>query len=351
MSIFEPIWRLVTDDIAIDLGTSNTKMAIRGRDEVITEPTVVAIDKKTGEIVSVGREAKKMIGRTPAGIVAVRPLRDGVVSDFETTRDMIQYFIELATRASTRFLKVPKPRVVIGVPLSASEVGRQAISDAAKNAGARVIHIVEEPCLAAIGSGLPVTEAVGSMIVDIGGGTSDIAIISLGGIVVDRTIPVAGDEMDAEIVKYLRHKYNLLTGERIAEDIKIKIGSVYPVKENETYEVRGRDILQGVPKTVEITSVEVREALQVPLNTIASAIIDALEEAPPEIVADLGEKGIYLAGGSALLPGIKEYFEDRVKMDFHISDEPILAVLRGAKAVLEDLDLLAKLKIHEDEML
>lgn len=352
MSLFDPIWGVVTDDIAIDLGTSVTKMTVKGLDnKIVTEPTVVSLDRNSGEILSVGKEAKRMIGRTPASIEAVRPLRDGVVSDFETTRDMIQYFIEIASRSSKSFFRIPRPRVVIAVPSSASEVGRQAIQDAAKNAGARMTYVLEQPMAAAIGASLPVTEPIGSMIVDIGGGTSDIAVISLKGIVVDKTIPVAGDEMDEEIVKYMRHKYNLLIGDRIAEDMKIKIGTAYPVKDTEKYEVRGRDILQGIPKTVKISSVEIREALQVQLSTIASAITDALEEAPPEIIADLGEKGICLAGGGSLLPGIKEYFEDKVKMDFYVAEKPIFAVLRGLTDILNDLDLLSKLKITEDDLL
>jgi len=351
MAVFDPLWALITDDIAIDLGTSSTKMAVKGLEKIITEPTVVSVDKNTGEILSVGKEAKRMLGRTPASIVAVRPLRDGVVSDFETTRDMIQYFIELASRSSTRFLKVPRPRVVIAVPSLASEVGRQAIRDASKNAGARQVFVLEQPMAAAIGADLPVTEPIGSMIVDIGGGTSDIAIMSLKGIVVDKTVPVAGDEMDEEIVKYLRHKYNLLIGDRIAEEIKIKVGSAYPIKENVSYEVRGRDILQGIPKTVKVTSVEIREALQVPLSVVAAAIIDALEEAPPEILADLGEKGICIAGGGALIPGIKEYFEEKVKMDFYIADKPVFAVLRGLSKILEDMDMIAKLKVSDEEPL
>lgn len=351
MAILDPVWGLVTDDVAIDLGTSTTKMTVKGMDKVVTEPTVVSIDRSSGEILSIGKEAKRMIGRTPATIEAVRPLRDGVVSDFETTRDMIQYFIEIASRSSTRFFKIPRPRAVIAVPSSASEVGRQAIQDAAKNAGARMTYVLEQPMAAAIGAGLPVTEPMGSMIVDIGGGTSDIAVISLKGIVVDKTVPVAGDEMDDEIVKYMRHKYNLLIGDRIAEDLKIKIGTAYPVKENEVYEVRGRDILQGIPKTVKITSVEIREALQVQLNIIATAITDALEEAPPEIIADLGEQGICLAGGGARIPGIKEFFEDRVNMDFYVADDPVFAVLRGLTDILDDLDLLSKLKISEDDLL
>lgn len=350
MSFFEPIWKIFTDDIGIDLGTANTKIAIRNEGIIATEPSVVAINKKTKEILSVGTQAKKMLGRTPANIIAVRPLKDGVISDFDATRDMIQYFIELAHKHSHKFYKLPRPRVVIGIPSSATEVGKKAVKDAAKNAGAREAYVIEEPMAAAIGAGLPITEAQGSMVVDIGGGTSDIAIISLGGIVVDKTIQIAGDEMDEEIVKYVRNKYNLLIGERLAEDVKIQIGSAFPSKE-ETYEVRGRDILLGVPKTITITSLEVREAIICQLDLIAASISAALEEAPPEILADISEYGIYLAGGGALIKGIQKYFEDKIKIKFIVAPDPISCVVKGTQILLEDLDLLASVQVDDDELL
>jgi rod shape-determining protein MreB len=342
MGYFNKFWKLITDDVGIDLGTANTKIAISGEGIIATEPSVVAINNNTKEILAVGTEAKKMVGRTPANIVAIRPLRDGVISDFDATRDMIEYFINLAYSKSKKVFKIPRPRTIIGVPSSSSEIGKKAVYDAAKNAGAREVYVREEPMLAAIGSGLPVTEAIGSMIVDIGGGTTDIAIISLGGIVVDKTISVAGDQMDQEIVKYIRHKYNLLIGERMAEDIKVNIGSAYPMKKENSYEVRGRDILQGVPRTLTISSVEVREAISVQLNQIITAISDALEESPPEILADLGSSGIVIAGGGALISGIKDLFEDKLKMKFIVSDNPIEAVVRGTQILLEDIDLLDK---------
>lgn len=348
-SIFNNFWKLISDDIGIDLGTANTKVAIAGRGIIATEPSVVALNTNTKEILAVGAPAKKMIGRTPASIVAVRPLRDGVVSDFDATRDMIEYFINLAFDKSEKFFKVPRPRVIVGVPSSASEIGRKAVYDAAKNAGARDVFVIEEPMAAAIGAGLPVNEAVGSMVVDIGGGTTDIAIISLGGIVVDKTIAVAGDQMDEEVVKYIRHKYNLLIGDRMAEDIKIKIGSAYPLKKEITYDVSGRDLIQGVPRNLTISSVEVREALIVQLNNIIAAIADALEEAPPEIIADLGSSGIVLAGGGANIPGLKDLLEEKLRMKFIIAENPIECVVKGTQMLLEDIDLLAKVKQNYDE--
>ena len=348
MGLVSKIWTLITDDVGIDLGTANTKVAIGGEGIIATEPSVVAMNTHTKDILAVGADAKRMLGRTPANIVAVRPLRDGVISDFEATRDMIEYFINLAYSRSKKFIKLPRPRVIIGVPSSASEIGKKAVHDAAKNAGARDVFVIEEPMAAAIGSNLPITEAVGSMIVDIGGGTTDIAIISLGSIVVDKTVAVAGDQMDEEIVKYVRHKYNLLIGERMAEDIKIRIGSAYPLKKETTYEVRGRDILQGVPRTLTLSSIEVREAISVQLNQIVLAMSEALEEAPPEILADIGSSGIVIAGGGANIPGLKDLFEEKVKMKVSVADEPIECVVRGTQLLLEDIELLARVKENYD---
>jgi rod shape-determining protein MreB and related proteins len=279
----------------------------------------------------------------------VRPLRDGVISDFDATRDMLEYFINLAFEKSEKIFKLPRPRVIVGVPSSASEIGRKAVYDAAKNAGARDVFVIEEPMAAAIGAGLPVNEAVGSMVVDIGGGTTDIAIISLGGIVVDKTIAVAGDQMDEEIVKYIRHKYNLLIGDRMAEEIKIKIGSAYPMKKEVTFDVSGRDLIQGVPRNLTISSIEVREAVTIQLNNIIGAISDALEESPPEIIADLGSSGIVVAGGGAMIPGIKDLFEEKLKMKFIVAENPIECVVKGTQMLLEDFDLLEKVKQNYDE--
>jgi rod shape-determining protein MreB len=349
MGLMNNFWKLITDDVGIDLGTANTKIAIAGEGIIATEPSVVAKNINTNEILAVGGEAKKMLGRTPANIVAVRPLRDGVISDFEATRDMIEYFIDLAYANSKKLFKIPRPRTIIGVPSSASEIGKKAVRDAARNAGARDVFIIEEPMAAAIGAGLKVNEAIGSMIVDIGGGTTDIAIISLGSIVVDRTISVAGDLMDEEIVKYIKHKYNLLIGDRMAEDIKIQIGSAYPLKKETTYEVRGRDILQGVPRSLTISSIEVREAISVQLNQIINAINDALEDAQPELLADIYQDGIVIAGGGAMISGIKDLFEEKVKMRFVVAENPIECVVKGTQILLEDIELLAKVKANADE--
>lgn len=349
MSFLNGFWKLITDDIGIDLGTANTKVAIGGEGILATEPSVVAQNEKTGEVLAVGAVAKKMIGRTPANISAIRPLKDGLISDFDATKSMIEYFISLAHKKSKKRMKIPRPRVIVGVPSSSSEIGRKAVRDAALNAGARDVFIIEEPMAAAIGSKLPITEAIGSMIVDIGGGTTDIAIISLGKIVVDKTIAVAGDQMDYEIVSYIKHKYNLLIGDRMAEDIKIAIGSAYPLKKELTYEVRGRDLLQGAPRTLTISSVEIREAISVQLNQIIAAINDALEEAEPEILADIGSSAIIAAGGGAMIKGIKDFFEEKVKMKFTIPDNPIECVARGTQMLLEDIDLLASVNTGEDE--
>jgi rod shape-determining protein MreB len=349
ISIFNNFWKLVSDDIGIDLGTANTKIAIAGKGIIATEPSVVAQNIQTKEILAVGTPAKKMIGRTPANIVAVRPLRDGVISDFDATRDMIEYFINIAYEKSEKLFKLPRPRVIIGVPSSASEIGRKAVYDAAKNAGARDVFVIEEPMAAAIGAGLPISDPMGSMVVDIGGGTTDIAIISLGGIVVDKTIAVAGDQMDEEIVKYIRHKYSLLIGDRMAEEIKIKIGSLYPLKKELTYEVSGRDLIQGVPRNLTISSIEVREALNGQINMIIAAISDALEEAPPEIIADLGSTGIVMAGGGAMIPGIKDLLEEKLKMKFIIAENPIECVVKGTQILLEDIELLSLVKQNYDE--
>ena len=350
-SFFDVFWKLFTDDIGIDLGTANTKIALRNEGIVATEPTVVAINKKTKQILSVGTEAKKMIGRTPANIVAIRPLKDGIISDFDATRDMIQHFIELAYSRSTKLIKIPRPRVVIGIPSTATEVGKKAVKDAAKSAGARQTYVIEEPMAAAIGAGLPITEPQGSMIVDIGGGTTDIAIISLGGIVVDRTIQIAGDEMDLEIVNYVRHKYNIIIGERIAEEIKIKIGSASQSDENKTSEVRGRDLIDGTPKVLTLTSLEIREAISVQLKSITEAISYALEEAPPELLSDIGEKGIVIAGGGAMIPGIAKFFEERVKIRCIVANDPITCVVKGTQMLLEDIDLLSRIQVDKDELI
>ena len=330
---------LFSRDIGIDLGTANTLVMVRGQGIVINEPSVVAIEKKSRKILAIGAEAKEMVGRTPANIVAVRPLRDGVISDFEVTERMLHYFIH---KVHDRVLTpMPRPRVVVGIPSGVTEVEKRAVHDAAINAGAREAYLIEEPMAAAIGAGLPVTESMGSMIVDIGGGTTEVAVISLGGIVVSTSLRVAGDEMDEAIINYARQKYNLLIGERMAETAKITIGSAYPLEEEQTMVLRGRNLITGLPQAVEVSSVEIREALSGPVNLIIEAIRDTLDDTPPELVADLMEHGIVLVGGGALLQGLAQRIEEETKMRVRVADDPMACVARGAGAVLEDLDALS----------
>lgn len=349
--MLDSLWNLVTLDIGIDLGTANTLVFVAGKGIMVNEPSVVAQNKKTKEVLAVGSDAREMIGRTPGNIVAVRPLRNGVITDFDTTQAMIRYFIERVHAMSAKYLKIPRPRVVIGVPSSVTEVERQAVVDAAKAAGARKVYIVEEVIAAAIGVGLPIGEPCGSMIVDIGGGTTDVAVLSLDGVVVDRTIQVAGDEMDVDIVNYVKHKYNLLIGERSAEDVKISIGSAYPQKEEKAVVLQGRDLLTGLPKSVEISGVEVREALMSSLTQISDAIKDAIEDTPPELLADLASSGVVIAGGGALLKGLDRLLKERVKLPVKIADDPMTAVVRGTAKMLERQDLLERMESSWDEVI
>ncbi len=342
-------WNLVTHDIGIDLGTANTMVSVKGHGIIISEPSVVAVNKNTKQVMAVGSEARRMIGRTPSNIVAVRPLKDGVISDFDSTEAMIRYFIRKVHKDYPRLLSVPKPRVVIGVPSKITEVEGRAVVDAALSAGARKAYIIEEPMAAAIGSRIPIEDASGSMIIDIGGGTTDIAIISLGGIVVDNTIRIAGDEIDQEIVNYARHKYNIAIGEKMAEDIKIAIGSAYPRKKETEAQVKGRDLITGLPKVVTVTSVEIREATVKVLEKIAEATREALEQSPPEILSDLLERGITLVGGGALLEGVDKYFEEKLKTPVIIGEEPMSAVARGTDILLSEIDLLEKIQITGED--
>jgi len=321
-------------DIGIDLGTANTLVHVRGRGIVISEPSVVAKDARTGAIVAIGAEAKRMLGRTPASIVAIRPLKDGVISDFDITEQMLRYFIQ---KVHDRFALFPRPRVVIGIPSGVTEVEKRAVQDAAVSAGARWARLVEEPMAAAIGAGLPVNEPSGSMIVDIGGGTTEVAVTSLGGIVVSRSIRVGGDEMDQDVVGYARREFNLLMGERTAEDIKIAIGSAYPLDEEVSTFFRGRDLLTGLPRAIEVTSAQVREAIEPSVQQIVDAVKDTLEETPPELVADVMDQGIYLAGGGALLRGLDTRIAEATQMAVHIADDPLTCVVRGTGKILEEL--------------
>ena len=349
MTIASSFWNLVTHDIGIDLGTANTMVAVKGHGVVMSEPSVVAINKKNGQVMAVGAEARRMIGRTPSNIVEVRPLRDGVISDFDSTEAMIRYFIRKVHKEFPRMLSMPKPRVVIGVPSKITEVEGRAVIDAALSAGARKAYIIEEPMAAAIGARIPIDDASGSMIIDIGGGTTDIAIISLGGIVVDNTIRIAGDEIDQEIVNYARHKYNILVGDKMAEDIKIAIGSAAPMKKETTAQMKGRDLLTGLPKIIEISSIEVREAIVKVLDKIAEAAREALEQSPPEILSDLLERGITLVGGVALLEGIDKYFEEKLNTPVIIGEDPMGAVVRGANVLLSEIDLLERIQISGED--
>lgn len=333
-------------DIGIDLGTATTLVMVHGRGIVINEPSVVAIDKRTKRVLSIGAEAKEMVGRTPANIVAIRPLRDGVISDFEITEKMLHYFIHRVHER--KWLFSPSPRVVVGIPSGVTEVEKRAVHDATLSAGAREAYLVEEPMAAAIGAGLPVSESVGNMVVDIGGGTTEVAVISLGGIVVSRSIRVAGDEMDEEIIQYARQKYNLLIGERMAERCKIAVGSAYPLTEEQTITIRGRNLITGLPEAIEVSSVEIREALAGPVSIIVEAVKAALDETPPELVADLMEQGIVLAGGSSLLQGLPERLSDETRMRVYRADDPVTCVVRGAGAIVEDLDRYSKVLATTD---
>jgi rod shape-determining protein MreB len=292
-----------------------------------------------------------MIGRTPANVVAINPLSDGVISDFDTTEAMIRFFIKSAHESDKRSFKIPRPRVVIGIPSVVTEVEARAVIDAALSAGARKAFVIEEPMAASIGADLPINDASGNMIVDIGGGTTDIAIISLGGIVVDRTIRIAGVEMDEEIVKFARHKYNLLIGNRTAEDIKIAVGSATPLKKEKDYEMKGRDLISGLPKNIKVNSVEIREALMRPLSLITDAVKDAIESTPPELLSDLLENGITLAGGGSLLRGIDKFFTNQLKTPVNVAEDPISCVVRGTGKVLEDIELLSKVQVVGEDLI
>jgi rod shape-determining protein MreB and related proteins len=323
-------------DIGIDLGTANTLVNVRGKGIVINEPSWVTVDKRTRRPIAIGAQAKEMVGRTPANVIAIRPLRDGVISEFEITQAMLGYFIGKAHQQS--IVPMPRPRVVIGIPSGATEVEKRAVYDAAMAAGAREAFLIEEPRAAALGAGLPVSEIRGSMIVDIGGGTTEVAVISMGGIVVSRSLRVAGDELDQDIVQYIRNKYNLFIGERMAESAKMSIGSAYPLPNEKTMVVRGRNLVTGLPEAVEISSVEVREAISSSVMVIVETIKDALDEVPPEIVSDLIEYGICLAGGGALLQGMAERLSDELKLRVWLAEDPMTCVARGAGLILEDLD-------------
>lgn len=343
---FNWLMGLFSLDIGLDLGTANTLVNVRGKGIVINEPSWVAIEKRTRRPLAIGLQAKEMVGRTPANVIAVRPLRDGVISEFEITQAMLGYFIGKAHQQSV--VPMPRPRVVVGIPSGATEVEKRAVYDAAMSAGARETYLIEEPRAAALGAGLPVAEVQGSMIVDIGGGTTEVAIISMGGIVVSRSLRVAGDEMDQDIIQYIRNKYNLFIGERMAELVKMQVGSAYPLPEEKTMSVRGRNLVSGLPETLEISSVEIREAISGSVQVIVDTIKDAIDEAPPEIVADLIETGVCLAGGGAQLQGLVERLADELHLRVWVAEDPMTCVARGAGMILEDIDKYADFLVGLD---
>lgn len=337
--MFNGILGLFSNDIGIDLGTANTLVYVRDHGIVLREPSVVAVQSGTNKVLSVGDEAKRMLGRTPANIVAVRPMKDGVIADFEVTEAMLRHFIRKAHGRRTFFHR-PHPRVVIAVPSGITEVEKRAVRESAMRAGAREVHLIEEPMAAAIGCGLPVQEAAGNMIVDIGGGTTEVALISLAGIVFSRSVRVAGDELDEAIMQYMKRAYNLMIGERTAEEIKIKIGSAYPIENETTMEVKGRDLVAGLPKTLSITSQEVREALLEPISTIVESVRVTLERCPPELSADLVDRGLVLAGGGALLRGLDKLLSEETGLPVHVAEDPLSAVAEGTGRALQAIEFL-----------
>lgn len=330
---------MFSKDIGIDLGTVNTLIFMKGKGIIMREPSVVAVDTRNDTVRYVGQDAKEVIGRTPGSIVAVRPLKDGVIADFDITASMLQIFIRKVCNNSV----LARPRIIICIPSGVTEVERRAVREAAFKAGAKHVSIIEEPMAAAIGAGLPVAEATGSMVVDIGGGTSEVAVISLGGIVASRSVRVGGDELDNSIIQYIKRKYNLLIGERTAEDIKINIGSAFPLEEEATMDIKGRDLMDGLPKNIQITSEEIREALADPLSMVLDAIRTTLEKTPPELSADIIDHGITLTGGGALLRGLDQLIEKETGMPVHIAESPLDCVAMGTGRVLDDIDRLRDL--------
>lgn len=330
---------LFSNDIAIDLGTSTTLLFVRGRGIVIQEPSVVAVQQLAGgrrEVLAVGREAKDMIGRTPGSIQAIRPMKEGVIADFDATSEMLRTFIQRAQGRKS----LMKPRIIICVPVGITEVEKRAVKEAAESATAREVFLIEEPMAAAIGAGMPITEPSGNMIVDVGGGTTEVAVISLGGIVYNRSIRVGGDKMDLAIVNHVKRRYSLLVGERTAENIKIRIGSAYPDDEVMTMEVKGRDLVAGVPKTVEVNSDEIREAMAEPINAIVEAVRIGLERTPPELASDIVDRGIVLTGGGSLLHNLDVLLRKETGLPVYLSEEPVTGTVMGAGTALEQLEIL-----------
>ncbi len=336
----------ISEDIAIDLGTANSLVYVRGKGIVTTEPSVVAINKKTGQVLAIGEEAKKMVGRTPAYIVATRPLVSGVVSDFEVTEQMLRYFIEKAHKK--KFFINPRPRVIVGIPCGVTEVEKKAVCDAAKSAGAREVFLIEEPMAAAIGARLPVQDAGGNFIIDIGGGTTEVAIISLGGIVLSKSLRVAGDKLNEDIIHFAQEEYKLLIGERTAEAIKIGIGSAYPLKEKKQFPMRGRNIVTGLPEEILVSDEDIRRAMEKSVKQIVTEIKTAVEETPPELLADVMANGIQMAGGGSLLRGLDTLIQKETRISTKIIEDPMTAMVRGAGMVLENLDELREVLVETE---
>ena len=339
--IIDYIHAALSNDIGIDLGTATTLVYVKGEGIVLREPSVVAVERGTSNVLAVGEEAKRMLGRTPGNIIAIRPMKDGVITDFEITEAMLRHFINKVRR---RRFQV-RPRIVIAIPSGITEVEKRAVKESAERAGAKQVFLIEEPIAAAIGVGLPIQEPVGNMIIDIGGGTTEMAVISLAGTVFSKSIRIGGDEMDEAIIEYLKKTYNLLVGERTAEEIKIKIGSAYPLEEEMTMEVRGRDLVAGLPKTVTVTSEEIREALQEPVRAIVEITKISLERTPPELAADLIEHGIVMAGGGSLLKGLDKLISEETGLPVFVADDPLTAVANGTGKVLNEIRYLKKVTV------
>lgn len=338
---FRSLFSLFSRDLAIDLGTANTLVAVRGKGIVVNEPSIVAINTSTGEVEAVGKEAKEMVGRTPGNIVAIRPMKDGVIADFKITEKMLTYFIQ---KSHNRKMLV-HPRIVIGVPSEITPVEERAVRDSAYRAHASEVHLVEQAMVAAIGSGLPITEPCGSMVVDIGGGTTDVAVISMSGIVYSRSVRVAGNEMDEAIINFLKRKYNLLIGERTAEQVKIQIGSAYKLDKPLTMDIKGRNLIEGVPRTVNVNDTEIREALADCINTIMNAIRVALERTPPELSADISDRGIVITGGGGLIRNLDMRIREETGLPVSIAEDPLASVVIGTSRMLSDFKLLRRISI------
>ncbi len=343
--MLDSLFGLVSHDVGIDLGTSNTMVWVKEKGIVIREPSVVARQKKTKEILAIGTKAKKMVGKTPEMIEAILPLRDGVIADFDATEAMVKQYIQEIHESGPLFPKIPKPRVVIGIPSGVTEVERKAVQDATLSAGARRAYLIEEPMAAAIGIGLPIEQPEGMLLVDIGGGTTEIAVISLGGIVIERCLRIAGDEMDEAVISYMRLKYSLLLGEATAEEIKIQLGSAYPQEKIRQAIIRGRDLETGLPKSLRVGSEEIREAITPVIRQIVDQLSEVIEETPPELVSDIVARGITLCGGGSQLAGLDKLIAEETKMPVWVADDPMTAVVRGCGKVLEDVSLLKKVRV------